>query len=459
LVLALAAGVALLPAAFLELIGQREVHPGAFVHFGVVAFAAAAATAAALTLTLVGARRRDGRSVLVGGAFSVMAALLCLHGVATPGVLLASNGVVAFTGGATLPVGGLLLALGAIPVLVRPPAVPALLAGCAALVAVVVGLGAAAVLDPGLVPSVPETRSPPALVLLAVGLACYSLLELRALRTYLLTRRLADLLVGVGIAWLAAALAAALLLDFMQLGWWLGHGFEVVGIFIVGIPVAFDLWRSAQSRPLAGDLGAAELVASEEAFLGSQVRALMLALGEKDTYTEEHTRRVAMRSAQVGEELGLAATRLRSLAVGGLLHDIGKLSIPDEILKKPGPLSHAEFDVVKEHPERGRRLLRELGGFGNGALRLVRDHHERLDGSGYPRGVPGRELDLDTRILIVCDVYDSLVSQRVYREAWSHERAAALLRAGSGTLFDARCVETLERVLGNEHPRGLAVAV
>jgi len=457
--LLVAAIAACIPPALLLVFGQHMVHFGANVHFGIVAIAAAAAVGAAVALTLAGALRRDGRAVLVGGAFSVMAALLCLHGATTPGILVGENGVVAFTGGATLPVGAALLALSALPAFSRPSAVRPLLLGFVALVAGVLGLGLAAIVAPTLVPSVPEPASPLALAVLAFGLACFGLLAVRTLRTYLLTRRLADLLVGVGVAWLAASLAAALLLGYMDLGWWLGHGFEVLGIFIVATPVALDLVRGVQSRPLLGDLRAAELVASEEAFLGSQVRALTVALANKDAYTEEHTRRVAMRAVQVAEELGLSSTRLRSLAVGGLLHDIGKLSVPDEVLNKPGPLTESEFALVREHSERGRRLLRELGGFGDGVLRLVRDHHERLDGSGYPHGLSAADIDFDTRILSVCDVYDSLLSTRVYREAWSHERAISLLHDAAGRHFDPRCIEALERVLVRERSDALDIAV
>jgi HD-GYP domain-containing protein (c-di-GMP phosphodiesterase class II) len=256
-----------------------------------------------------------------------------------------------------------------------------------------------------------------------------------------------------------AADRPALLFTYLDLGWWLGHLFELVGIVLVGIPVAIDLRRAAESRPLWGDLSAAELVAKEEAFLGSRVRALTLRLAEKDGSTEEHTRRVALRAVQVGEELGLPPHRLRDLAIGGLLHDIGKLSVPDRILKKPGPLTDEEFDLVKQHPEWGRKLLGELGGFGDTVRRLVLDHHERLTGDGYPRGLEGGQLELDTRLLTVCDVYDALVSPRVYRPAWTHERAIALLREESGTAFDPRCVAALERVLARERGVDLALAV
>jgi putative nucleotidyltransferase with HDIG domain len=300
------------------------------------------------------------------------------------------------------------------------------------------------------VPSVPTPASPVAWGALLTGVCFFVVLATRALKTYRLTRRSADLMVVIGIFWLTAALPPALLLNYTELGWWLGHCFELFGIVLVGGAVAGDLRRASQSRPLAGDLRAPELVAAEEGFLGGRVRALTMLLEEKDTSTEEHTRRVALRAVQVGEELGLAPGRLRSLAIGGLLHDIGKLSIPESILKKPAALDDAEYGVIRKHPEWGDKLLRELGGFGESVRDLVRNHHERLDGCGYPRGLSAGELDLDTRVLTVCDVYDALVSPRVYRHAWTHEQALELMHKETGGAFDPRCVAALERVLERE---------
>jgi putative nucleotidyltransferase with HDIG domain len=364
------------------------------------------------------------------------------------------NGVVSLTGAATLPVGGVILALSALPAARSPRAVKPLLWLQLALMVGVVSLGLAALWLPGLVPSVPEPSSLPAVLVLAVGLGFYGLLALRALHTVLLTRRLADLGVFVGLVWLAGALVPALMQDYMDLAWWLGHGLEVAGVLLVGAPVAADLFRSSPSRPLAGDLRGAEIVSAEEAFLGSQVGGLVRLLAEKDEYTEGHTRRVALLAVEVGEELGLPPARLRELATGGLLHDIGKLSVPDEVLKKPAALDEEEFDLVKKHAVWGDSLLGRLG-FSHGVRRLVRDHHERLDGTGYPNGATA--LSLETRVLAVCDVYDALRSERVYRAAWSHERALGLLHDESGTAFDAKCVDALERVLLRE--RALAVAV
>jgi HD-GYP domain-containing protein (c-di-GMP phosphodiesterase class II) len=456
--LATGAALAVFPAATLHFLATERVTFGSAAHVLFVGLTAGAATAAAIALTVAGARRGDGRTVVMGTAFSVMAALLVVHGIATPGFLVEYSGVGAFSGAATLPVGGALLVLCTVPEFRRRSAIPSLLALQATLLLAVAALGTIGIAVPSSVPAVPEPRSLPALVALAVGLGFYGLVAWRATSTYRLTRRFTDLLVVVGVAWLAAALAAALLLAWWQLGWWIGHGLEVLGIAAVGTSVAIDLRRAAQSRPLVGDLGACDLVAAEEAFLGAQVRALTQLLAERDVSTEEHTRRVALRAVEVGEELGLSPERLRVLAAGGLLHDMGKLSIPDEILTKPAALTPAEYETVKEHPENGRRLVAELG-FGADVQRLVLDHHERIDGSGYPRGIEDGALDLETRILGVCDVYDALVSPRVYRDAWTHADAMRHLRGAARAQFDQRCVAALERVLERERAESLPLAV
>ena len=433
--------------------GGVTVHFTGTTHFYSVGFSAFVAAAAAIGLTLMGARRGDTRTVVVGTAFAVMASLLALHGFATPGVWFGANGVISITGGITLPVGAVILALSVFPLPHVLADVRPLLVFQGVLLLVVIGLGLSALVWPSLVPSVPAPSSTASYVLLAIGLAAYAVVAWRAFRTFLLTQRALDLAVVVGLVWLATALVPALTMNFTQLGWWIGHEVELDGILLVGLAVAVDLAKAAQSRPLYGELRGADLVHAEDVFLGSHVRALTVRLADKDPYTERHTRRVALRAVQVGETLGLSASRLRTLAIGGLVHDIGKLSVPDTILNKPGPLDDDEYAVVQEHPERGFRLLHELGSFPEGVRHLVRDHHERLDGRGYPRGLRAEQIDLDTRILTVCDVYDALISKRVYRDAWSHDDAMALLRRETGTAFDARCVDALERVIEREATR------
>jgi HD-GYP domain-containing protein (c-di-GMP phosphodiesterase class II) len=137
--------------------------------------------------------------------------------------------------------------------------------------------------------------------------------------------------------------------------------------------------------------------------------------------------------------------------MGGLLHDIGKLQVPDPVLKKPGPLDDDEYACIKRHPEWGDELAGELGLPGR-VRKLIRSHHERLDGNGYPDGLAAEGLELDVRILTTCDVYDALCSKRVYRDAWAKEEALQRLHDELGVAFDPRCVRALEKVL--ERPSG-----
>jgi HD-GYP domain-containing protein (c-di-GMP phosphodiesterase class II) len=443
------AGCAALPVVLLWLVRQQMVMPPLWVHFYGVGVSALVATAAAVALTTLGVRAHDARTVVVGGGFSVMAALLAVHGLLTPGVLVGPNGVVALTGGATLPIGAAVLALSGLQQFNVASSIRRVIVLEGVFAAAILSLTLVGVLVPSVVPPVPEARSPAALLLLAIGLLLFAALAVRAANTFLLTRRIADFAVVLGLVLLASSLYGALVLSFMDLGWWLGHLFEFLGIAMVGASAAYDLRRGRRSRPLAGDLRAAEIVASEEAFLGARVRALMIRLAKKDTSTEEHTRRVAALAVEVGERLGLSSGRLRSLAIGGMLHDMGKLAVPDAILQKPGPLDDDEFAQIKLHPQRGRELLAELGGFDETVKRLVLNHHERLDGRGYPRGLKASDLDQETRILGLCDVYDALVSPRIYRPAWTVDEALALLRKEAGTAFDPQCVDVLIEILGH----------
>src|SRR5215210_6649537 len=444
---ALLCALAVAPAVLVAALGRSMVMPPPEVHFGVVVAAAGIAAGAAAALTRAGWRASDGRAMLLGTAFSTMTALLAVHGLSTPGILIGPNGMIAFAGGLGIPVGTGLLALTALPALRRTRRVKPLLALQVTLAAAVFGLAAVGLSAPSLVPKVPQAGSDAAYLLLAGGMAFCVLLTVRATRTFWLTRRPA-LLVAVGCIWLGVALVAQLVIGPMTLGYYVGHALELAAVAMIAIPAARDIARTGASLPLVGDLTATDLVASEEVFLGPRVRALMVRLAERDGSTEEHTRRVAILAAQVGEELKLPATARRHLAVGGLLHDIGKLSVPLDILRKPAGLTDEEYAEIKRHPEAGRRLLEELGGFSPTVRDLVSDHHERLDGRGYPRGLTEEELPLHTRILTVCDVYDALVSDRVYRVAWTPERAFELLRDQTSCQFDERCVEALARVIG-----------
>jgi HD-GYP domain-containing protein (c-di-GMP phosphodiesterase class II) len=437
----------LIPVLLLAVSGTHMVmFPPAF-HLATVLAAGVLAATAAIAMSLIAARRNDGHAVWLGMAFSVIATLLVIHGLATPGVLLPNNGLVQVAGALNLPICGTILAASGLPILRRPRQVKLLLRIQLTVVAVLAVAGATALVFSRLVPVVPNPSTTTANVIFVVGAIPLVLLAWRAGRTFLLTRRTSDLIVASGVVWLIGAQYGLLEFTMMDAAWWVAHGLEFAGIGMVGIPAALDLRHAVASRPLVGDFRAADLVEHEEAFLGGRVRALLVRLGEKDPSTEGHTRRVATLAVKIGERLDLPESRLRQLAVGGLLHDIGKLSVPNEILNKPGRLTDEEFAQIRRHPGAGRELLAELGGFPPLVLDLVESHHERLDAGGYPSRVPAGELDIAVRVLTVADVYDALTADRVYRSAWPAERALALLDEETGTAFDPDCVAALRSLV------------
>jgi len=456
--LTLIAASAAVPAAVMHFFVSEDKAPiTAREHLGVMAVGSLVAAACSLSLMLAGLRRRETRAVIAGGAFAAMTLVLLIHGLATPTVLIGPNGIVQVAGGLALPVGGAILTVAALPSLQGPEHLRRVTVALAAVLAGIAAIGGLAFAMPDRIPSVPGYDSPEAIALLVIGELLFAVVAARTVRTYALTRRVGDLVVVVGTVWLGFALIPVLMLQQGTWIWWTGHALEFLGVALVGIPVALDVHRGRPSHPLVGNLPAAALVAAEEAFLGARVRVLMARLEAKDVSTEEHTRRVAEWAVQIGEQLGLSPGRLRDLALAGLLHDIGKLSTPDAILTKPGRLTDAEMDVIKRHPGHGEQLARELG-YPERIRRPVRGHHERLDGSGYPDGLRGDEIDLETRILAVADVWDALVSPRVYRGAWTPARAMALLVDESDSGFDSRCVAALRAITGVEPEAAPAVA-
>jgi HD-GYP domain-containing protein (c-di-GMP phosphodiesterase class II) len=149
--------------------------------------------------------------------------------------------------------------------------------------------------------------------------------------------------------------------------------------------------------------------------------------------------------------MNLDAEEVERIAAAALLHDIGKVAVPDSILSKPGELNDEEWDVMRRHSVVGERILRAVPGLGPVA-RMVRHGHERFDGTGYPDGLRGEEIPLGSRIVLACDAYDAMTSPRPYRDALTHEQAVAELIAGTGTQFDARIVDALLGYLDDRMP-------
>ncbi|HEX8276494.1 MAG TPA: HD domain-containing phosphohydrolase [Longimicrobiaceae bacterium] len=179
--------------------------------------------------------------------------------------------------------------------------------------------------------------------------------------------------------------------------------------------------------------------------------SLANAVEARDDYTGNHVGRVARRAVATGREMGLAGDELRHLWVGALLHDIGKIAVPDDILRKPARLTDAEYEVMKRHPEIGAAIM-SRSAFLRPALPAVLHHQERWDGAGYPAGLRGEAISLQGRIIAVVDTFDAIVSSRPYRPGRPPEAALAEIERCSGTQFDPAVVAAFRRALEKGFP-------
>ncbi len=235
--------------------------------------------------------------------------------------------------------------------------------------------------------------------------------------------------------------------------------FDVVGIvrrrapFVAGDMLVLDSALTYGSNILSN----LRLVEQLKRTSFEAVRALVNAIDQKDNYTYGHSERVGFLAKITGQYMGMPARHLQELEWAGLLHDVGKIGIPEHVLNKPGRLSDEEFALIKEHPSRSFEVLRPVASL-EPVLDAVLYHHENPDGSGYPCGLKGDEIPLMARIIHVVDVFDALTSTRSYRQAYNVDRAIEILRKDAGTKLDAQIVDQFLKawaLLPKSHPEQL----
>jgi diguanylate cyclase (GGDEF)-like protein/putative nucleotidyltransferase with HDIG domain len=233
---------------------------------------------------------------------------------------------------------------------------------------------------------------------------------------------------------LGALIAGGVSLIDRKLGW---------QVAILVLPVVYWIYRSY--RTYLDRLEDEKKHTEEIAALHLRtIEALSLAIEAKDHTTHDHLRRVQTYAVQIGKELGLNEVELNAIRAASLLHDIGKLAVPEHILSKPGRLTPEEFEKMKIHPIVGSEILKRVQ-FPYPVVPIVRSHHEKWDGSGYPDGLKGEEIPIGARILSVVDCFDALTSERPYRRAMSPEDAIAYLKSEIGRSFDPRPLECIVR--------------
>jgi PAS domain S-box-containing protein len=212
-----------------------------------------------------------------------------------------------------------------------------------------------------------------------------------------------------------------------------------------GRPAILGVMQDVSERKVAEQIAQSHLTQLEGALVGA-IEALSMMLELRDPYTAGHQRRVGDIAAAIGEELRLSEDQIKGLRFSGYVHDIGKISIPAEILSKPGRLTATEFELIKTHSQQGYDVLKGID-FPWPVARAILEHHERIDGSGYPRGLKGEQIALEARILAVADTVEAMSSHRPYRPALGLDAAMREIQEQSGKRYDERVVAACLRLL------------
>jgi putative nucleotidyltransferase with HDIG domain len=262
-----------------------------------------------------------------------------------------------------------------------------------------------------------------------------------------LTARIALLAQVVDVFFVSQGVDAAMAEVKRRSGSWFDPAL-VEALLRIGADPAF--WATLSEETLKERVVAFETVkdarAVDDDYLDDIAGAFAEVIDAKTPYTSGHSDRVALFSNMIAVELGLSDAECRKLRRAALLHDIGKLGVSNSILDKPGKLDDQEWAEIKQHPALGRTVLARVGAF-HDLSEVAGNHHERLDGKGYPCGLTGDQIDFHSRIVAVADVFDALTADRPYRQAMSADQALAIVDEMTGPALDGDCVAALKRAL------------
>ena len=427
-----------------------------YYHFTIVTVVALLAFGLALMLALAALQIAQYRVLFMALGFMAMGGVFAVHGISTPGFL--KSGPAAHYAGAVVGISAYLSLF--VPACFfaasytgltttferRLPFSPA--GWLVVVMATALGLYLAlALADTKLLAQLPFGTKPYSYVMATVTCALLVFAAVRQAGAFFVSRIPMQAILVLTFILLIEAQLQMILGKVWTLAWWQYH---VSMLIAVGLAVwALGLQR-AHGQSLRSILEATlelQVKVGVELDHAETIAGLVAAVEARDENTKGHNMRVAEIAIAIGRQLGLPTDRLRILARAGMLHDVGKIGIPDAVLSKPGPLDDAEWVIIKRHPELGVEILRRLPTL-QAESEIIAAHHERVDGKGYPRGLGGAQIPLEARIVAVADTYDVLISDRPYRKARSRQESIAILREESGTQLDGTVVEALLKILG-----------
>ena len=421
-------------------------------HFLIVSYISLVALLIAIIVGIVGLRQRNLQVIYVSLAFISLAAFFSAHGLSTPGFILDRNQVVGVAAQLSVFTMSFWLLISSLPTehplsawlskrahILLPLWTPA-----------IVILGVAALRNPALANFIPVTQAPlrylvGGLTLLMAGIAGY-----RYWQSYRYSKFPFQLSIAYVGGWIAVSQIIITTGQTFYLSWWIYHLLLLLSVIftVVGLVIQYQRHDSIV-RSILG-LFSSDPSERLAAAISPSVRELITTTEGRDPYTAGHSRRVAQGAFNLGKALRLSPEDLRVLAQGGIVHDVGKLEVPDKILNKPGPLNAEERKAIENHTVAGYELCARLG-FMPPELEVIRSHHERIDGGGYPDGLSGATIPILARVLSVVDVWDALTSARAYRPAWPEAEALNYLTENRGSQFEARFVDTWVQLVNGKN--------
>lgn len=434
------------PIALSRLVPDSLVWTAPVVLFWLVVVAASLCVVASLGVISLAARDDLAEVGYIGGFFFVVSVLPLVHGITVPGVLYGPNPATMASVFWALPIASVV----ALPVMAprrfRSTAHRYWRAWVGAWMIGVLGLAVALLAWPAVLPFAAMGSTNAVLVAAASVTMCVALSAVH-LRLYWIGRAPGSFAVACGYLLVGGSALVWVGRAPFTVGFWFAHALDIVGVFLGCVAAAVTFRQGTFTRTVIAPLIAHDPESALELGLDPLVHRFIADLEAKDLMTRDHVVRTATLALRVGTELRLGAEDLRVLGLGALLHDVGKLEIATEILAKPGRLEPDEYLEMQRHAAIGDEMIRQSRVVADCAP-VVRSHHERVDGGGYPDQLAGDRIPSLARVVSVCDAFDAMASTRVYREGMGADRALAILREHAGSQWDPEIVEALARVLG-----------
>jgi HD-GYP domain-containing protein (c-di-GMP phosphodiesterase class II) len=414
------------------------------LHFWIVSLATILSGCIGTALALSVQSVRSTRTVYLALGFIAVALIFATHGLGTPGFLVPKGEyprAVIISAGLSQTVGATFIALSVMPKswpggkFVAAHSTGIFAAALVALFAYVTTM----VLKPGVWDFIPTTK-PWDTILAVVTMALLALAAWRYYRSWRLTELPGQFAMVCALGLLADAQLSMYYGQLWHLSWWLYHSLLLAAFCTLLVGWAIEANRARSLIVFSRAVELRDSLDGLRSTAAAQLEALEAVVEAKDSYTRHHMGRVAEYAEAIARGMGLSDEQVQVAVTAGRIHDVGKITVPDAVLLKPGKLTEEEFETMKHHAARGEHIAASTHVLKHVA-KVVRAHHERYGGGGYPDGIIGEEIPLEARIVAVADTFDALTSTRIYRPLKSWSAAVAELQRVAGTQLDPRCVD------------------